>query len=74
MLKQPQAASETQNESLGRAHDEAPKLLTIARLICKRCGPHMAFPGLSMVDSPYGHGRDPGRDGGINTERTYDKS
>jgi hypothetical protein len=36
MLKQPQAASETQNESLGRAHDEAPKLLTIARLILKQ--------------------------------------
>ena len=35
---------------------------------------HMAFPGLSMVDSPYGHGRDPGRDGGINRERTYDQS
>src|ERR1700680_2285895 len=31
-----QAASETQNESLGRAHDEAPKLLTIARLILKQ--------------------------------------
>jgi hypothetical protein len=29
---------------------------------------------LSMVDSPYGHGRDPGGDGDINTERTYDKS
>ena len=32
----PKAASETQNESLGRAHDEAPKLLTIARLILKQ--------------------------------------
>ena len=28
-----QAASETQNESLGRAHNEAPKLFTIAKLI-----------------------------------------
>jgi hypothetical protein len=34
----------------------------------------MAFRGLSMVASPYGHGRDPGRDGDINGERTYDQS
>jgi hypothetical protein len=34
----------------------------------------MAFPGLSMLDSRYGHGRDPGRNGGIKRERTYDQS
>jgi hypothetical protein len=34
----------------------------------------MAFAGLSMVASRYGHGRDPDRDGGINRERTYDQS
>jgi hypothetical protein len=34
----------------------------------------MAFPGLSMLDSPHGHGHNLGRDGGINGERTYDQS
>jgi hypothetical protein len=36
-------------------------------------GPHMAFPGLSMLDSGYGNGRNPGRDGGNIGERTYDQ-
>jgi hypothetical protein len=37
-------------------------------------GPHMAFPGLSMLDSLHGDGPDPGRDGSIDRERTYDQS
>jgi hypothetical protein len=34
----------------------------------------MAFRGLSMLDSGHGHGRKPGRGGGIIRERTYDQS
>jgi hypothetical protein len=34
----------------------------------------MAFPGLSMLDSPFGHKRNPGLGGWIDRERTYNLS